>query len=223
MSRHRWLRAKWPITIRALAKNLKAKPFGNEQMEGFVIDRIRDDFLEARYIERFLYIENVVDPFGREQSFERLEFRQCEFRATNSGPGLELIDAPKSVQGLISRLTEATNFSLSINPLSIDVMKWSALFQNKLNISTIVDSLQIGALLLTPGISAKAVLKGEKDVLEAAVALTKGRPYSIEKIQLRTERRGTVLLTNSAIAKVDVDNSDEIIEILRNSLNELLA
>ena len=115
--RYKWLAVQWPIAMRTLGKRLKARPFGGEAMHGFVIDRIRDDTLEARYVERIEYTETITDPFGEELSFDRVEFRQSFFCATTHGPGLELRDPPRSLQPLMNRLSEATDFEVAINPL----------------------------------------------------------------------------------------------------------
>ncbi|WP_235185262.1 hypothetical protein [Cupriavidus sp. SK-3] len=213
------------MPMRTLAKRFKTKPFDDASTDGFVIDRVRDDFVEARYVERVEYTDKVVDPFGKELAFDRVEFKQCEFRAATTGPGLELMDAPRSTQGLVSRLTEVSDFALAISPLSLDVLAWAGLFQELSGVTGIVDVLQIGALEVERGILAKAVIKGEKDVREASTSLTKGKRYTLEKVQLRLQgaHRGTVLLTNVGAAKIDVDDPGEMVAALRQSLTEMLS
>lgn len=220
MSRHRWFCAEWPMPMRTLAKRLKSKQFGDQSRDGFVIDRVRDDFIEARYVERIDYTEKVVDPFGKELSFDRVEFRQCEFRATSQGPGLELLDAPRSTQGLVSRLTEVSDFELAIGVVSIDVIAWATAFQKFAEISGVVDSVQLGALELERGIVAKVVIKGDRDVREASTALTKGKRYALEKVQIRLQgsHRGAVVLTNVGGARIDVDDPDDFVIALRKAL-----
>lgn len=210
MTRYRWYQAEWPTTIRTLAKRIKAKAFNDNASEGFVIDRVRDDFLEARYVERLVYTDHVLDPFGRELTFERVEFRQVSFRVSAGWPGLELVDAPRSSQSLVSQLSEATDFTVAIVPLSVDVLKWAHALQEEMGITALVDSIQLGALQLGDGITAKAVLKGENDVRAACSRLTEGRKYSLEKVQLRLGKsgRGRVLLTSTATARVEMQDPD---------------
>jgi len=220
MSRYKWFRTEWPISIRELTERLKEKNFNDASNEGFVIDRERDDFVEARFIERIAYTENVLDPFGNVLSFDRVEFKQCEFRAAISGPGLELLDAPRGTQGLVSRLIEVCSFSLAISPISVDVLAWADAFQEVANAQGIVDSLQIGSLELASGINAKAVIKGVTDVRIAGGLLTNGKRHTLEKIQLRFNglRRGTVQLTNLGTARIEVDDPSDLILALRQSI-----
>lgn len=224
MNRYRWFRAEWPISMRVLAKRLKAKQFGDGAVDGFVIDRVRDDFLEARYIERFEVEEVVTDPFGKELTFQRVEFRQSTIRASSGDVGLELQDAPRSTHGLVSRLAEANDFSLAIVPISVDVVAWAAAFQRILCADALVDSLQIGGLELEAGIYAKVVIKGSKDVRSASKVLTDRRRHKLEKIQLRVDGRykEKVILTHQGGATVSSDRSDGVAGVLREALAGLL-
>ncbi|APW40390.1 hypothetical protein RD110_01010 [Rhodoferax koreense] len=207
--------------MRALGKRLKARPFGSDVSHGFVIDRVRDDLLEGRYIERIEYTDTVTDPFGVELAFERVEFRQSSFRATPSGPGLELRDPPRSVQSLLNRLSEASDFEVAITAQAVDVLAWSAKFQSLAELTSVVDSLQVNSLELEPGIRAKIVIKGDRDVRSSCTTLTGPRKFSMEKIQLRFTKPsiGTIIFGNTASASLGVDDPEErILEALRDSL-----
>jgi hypothetical protein len=223
--RYRWLRAQWPISMRTLANRLKARPFGSDVSHGFVIDRVRDDLLEGRYVERVEYTETVTDPFGVELSFERIEFRQSSFRATVFGAGLEVRDPPRSLQPLMNRLSEATDFEVVITPHIVDVLAWAAQFQGSSGLSAVVDSLHMTALQVEKGITAKVVFKGDRDVREASTLLAGKRPFSLERIQLRLPKPyfGTVILSSAAAATLNVDDpNDVLLENLRGDLVDAL-
>ncbi len=220
MRRYRWLKATWPITMRVLANRLNARAFDGERSEGFVVDRVRGDYLEAKFVEKIEYDENVTDPFGVESSFHRIEYRKCEFKASVAGPGLELIDPPRSIQAMISRLAEAAEFSLSISPVSVDVLAWATGIQRSMNVSGEVDSVQVGEIELAKGARAKAIVRGASDVLDAASKLVAGKKHVIEKVQLRLAgaKPVTVLLTNVGLARFEHDPSDEFLLAVRASL-----
>lgn len=220
MNRYRWLKTRWPISMRLLAKRLSSKSFDGEKVEGFVLDRVRDDFIDARFVEKIEYEDTVTDPFGVESSYHRIEYRKCEFKAMINAPGLELVDAPRGVQTLISRLAEVTDFTLSISPLSIDVLVWATTVQQRLNVAGVVDSLQVGAIELSKGVQAKVVVKGQGDVLVATKAMVSGKQHIIEKVQIRFSgpKRLTLLLTKSGVARFDQEPSEELLSIVRASL-----
>ncbi|WP_296442727.1 hypothetical protein [Rhodoferax sp. UBA5149] len=225
MKRFRWFQVEWPTSIRTLAKRIKLRTFDGESGHGFFIDRVRDDFLEARYVERVEYTDVVVDPFGKELTFERVEFRQTLFRASSSAPGLELIDPPRNVQALMNRLSEAVDFEVAITPAIVDVLAWSAVLQNVGGVSSVVDSLQIGALEIEHGIVAKVVIRGDRDVRAACTALTNDRKFAVEKIQLRlaSPHRGTVVLSTSGSAALSSEDSvEQLIQPLRMALADAM-
>lgn len=224
MNRYHWFRAEWPVSMRILAKRMKEKPFTEGAVDGFVIDRVRDDFIEARYIERFELEDVVTDPFGKELAFQRVEFRQSVIRASSGNIGLELHDAPRSTHALVSRLAEVNDFSLAISPISVDVIEWATLFQKFSRLEALVDSLQIGGLELEPGISAKVVLKGTKDVRSASKTLAGKRRHKLERIQLRFDGiyKGKVILASQGSATVHSDQPNAVADVLRDALNQLL-
>lgn len=227
MTRHRWLRAEWPLTIRTLAKRVRQQEFSEDRANGFILDRVRDDSLEARFVERYEYTETVSDPYGKELMFDRLEFRLTAFRATPGWPGLELIDAPRSTQSLVSGLLEASNFELAVSPIDVSVLAWADELQRSLGADAVIDSLQVAALMVADGVTAKVVLKSERDVRAACEEMIQGRKHVLEKLQLRVTvggTRTTVVLTNGASAKVDgIDVPVELAEHLRASLPKPLA
>lgn len=222
MTRHRWLRAEWPMPIRTLSKRIRQLEFSEGRASGFILDRIRDDLLEGRFVERYEYTETVSDPYGKELTFDRIEYRQISFRATPGWPGLELLDAPRSTQSLVSGLLEASNFELAISPIEVNVLTWADELQRALGAEAVIDSLQVAALMVADGIRAKLMLKGEKDVRAACKEIVQGRKHVLEKLQLRVTVGGsrvTVLLASGASAKVEsVDVPVELVEQLRASL-----
>lgn len=220
--RYRWYKAEWEISIRELAEKLKSNLFSESVLEGFVIDRVRDDSLEARFVERINVIEKSIDPFGNDLLFERTEYKQTTFRASSYWPGLELTNPPRGVQNLFMRLSELNDFKVVFAPLKLDVLKWADAFQNKANTTAIVDSLQITALTLQSNITAKVIIKGNVDVRESSENFTQGKKYNLQKIQLLIQGSSPVrvVLTNEGAAKIEVSGSDDgLLVALRPSVN----
>jgi hypothetical protein len=137
------------------------------------------------------------------------------------GCGLELQDPPRSVQSLMNKLSEVTDFEIAITGHSVNALQWAEDFQKSIGLDLIVDSLQLSSVELDGGVTAKIIAKGETDVRAACSALTRGRSFTLEKIQLRfpNSMPGSVILTNSASATLAIDDpNEEIINALRNSI-----
>ncbi|MGU0820642.1 hypothetical protein [Pseudomonas aeruginosa] len=176
--------------------------------------------LEARYVERIEYTETITDPFGTELSFDRVEFRQSFFCASTNGPGLEVRDPPRSLQPLMNRLSEATDFEVAITPYTVDVLVWAAKFQAGTGLPLVVDSLQMNSLQVEDGITAKIVIKGNRDVRAACTALAANRKFQMERVQLRLGgTAGSVILSSVGSATLSVDDpNDVLLEQLRGAL-----
>lgn len=223
MARYRWLNADWPIPVSILAARLKTKPFTSSGKHGFVIDRVRENFVEARYFERIEYKDSVIDPFGKELLFDRVEFRKSAFRVSSSQPSIELREPPRSVQPLINQLSELVDFQLAISTELIDVLSWAEKIQAILRHSSIIDSVQINTLALRENVTAKMIVKGDVDVRSSYLDLTKNRKYTLEKVQLRFNdlKKGSIVLGNTGAANLDIDDPrEEIIAAVRYALED---
>lgn len=221
MRRIRWMQAEWPHTIATLTKKLRDLPFKATGVDGFFIDRARDNLAQGRYVEKIVTQETVIDPFGNEQVFDRIGYRQFAFNLRSAFPEIELIDAPRSTQPFISRLLEFTNFNLTVSSLEIDVELWSETIQKKLGDSFRINALQISNLMIHPGISARVILEGEHDVRAAMRSVIRGRKYTLDRAQFSAASaigQTQVELFASGAARTNEEVFDEIVPVLRSSL-----
>jgi hypothetical protein len=226
LKRIRWLSAQWPVPLRILASKMKANAFTEDSYDGFVVERVRDTSIEARYIEKITYQETVTDPFGNEESFDRVSYRQVDFNLFEDFPNIELWDAPRSFQAYVSKLLELSNFSLSISPLRVNLLDWAVAFQAESKKHVTIDSMQIAGLGLETGVSAKVLVTGDKDVRIALDHFVKGRRYVVEKLQLKAKfdnKLAPILLTNHGGAKIPEDVLEYLLPLLRNSLRNSVS
>ena len=224
MTRHKWLRAEWPITMRSLASKLKLNRYSEDSSAGFFVDRVRDHSVEARFIEKIIYRDTIIDPFENISEIERLEFSQCEFIASDITPSLELINPPRSTQRFASSLIEITDFLTSISQINIDVLKWSEIFSEISNTPIIIDTIHLGEIDIYKEVRASMIIRGRNDILNVINKLTNGAKYKMDKIQIRLveKSRDTILLSRNASAKIEAPNFEESINYLRKSLTFII-
>lgn len=220
MNRVRWLDAQWPSSIRAVGKKLVDMPFTEESMDGFVIERIRDDFIEGRYIEKYNYQEVISTPFGSEEVLDRIGYRTTEFTLFNSPPHIELRNYQRSLKELISRLLEACSFNLVVAPPTVNLIEWVSALQDNLDQEVTVNSLQVSDVEIGEGVTGKILLKGVKDVREATDLLLSGRKHVLEKVQVKfADQHKTVAiqLSSSGTAKLPSVLPSDLLRQLRVS------
>ena len=220
MNRVRWLNAQWPSSMRAIGNKLKALPFSEDSMDGFAIERVRDDFIEGRYIEKYIYQEVNSDPFGKEEVIERTGYRSTDFTLFAQFPYVELRNGQRSIKEFVNKLLQACNFTLVVSPITVSLLDWVASFQKITGQKIVVDSLQVSGVALGEGITGKILLKGDKDVREAIDNIVGGKKYTLEKVQVKMTSGGkslSVHLANNGTAKIPPDHISDLLPVLRQS------
>lgn len=220
MSRVRWLRAQWPASMRTIGNRLKEMPFTEESIDGFTIERIRDDYVEGRFIEKLVYEETLSDPFGNEDTVERTTYRSTAFTLFSTFPYIELRNGQRSIKEFVNQLLQACDFNLVVSPITLNLLEWVDTFQTRVGTKVIVDSLQASGIELEGGITGKILLKGERDVREAVKGIVGVKRYTLEKIQVKLNFNGKTLclhLANNGTAKLPLDCNEDLLPLLRQS------
>ena len=221
MKRVRWLSAKWPVSMRTLGARMKTQIFTPESFDGFVIERIRDSSIEAHFIEKMTFQETTTDPFGKVEIIDRIAYRDVDFTLFSDFPNIELRNSQRSTKEFVSKLLELCNFSLTVNPVSVNLLEWVQAIQRQTQQKLLVDSLQISGLELEEGVSAKVLLKGDKDVREAMQHLSVRKKFTLEKMQVKIpmgSQTVPVHLANTGSVKIPVDHFNDLVPLLRSTL-----
>jgi|WetSurMetagenome_2_1015567.scaffolds.fasta_scaffold00114_7 hypothetical protein len=221
MKRVRWFSAKWPISMRSLASRMKALAFTKDSFDGFILHKLREGYIEGAYAKKLSYQETITDPFGNEESYERIAYHQVNFSLFSDFPHIEFIDAPRNVQSFTNKLLELNNFALTISPLLVDPLAWAASFEKSLDREIRIHSLQISGLEFEKGVNAKILLQGDKDIRNTLSTITRNKPYDLEKALIRAPLDGkdiSILLINNGSAKFPEDYEDVLLPILKKSL-----
>lgn len=226
MNRVRWLDAQWPFTMRSIGNKLKAMPFSEDSMDGFAIERVRDDFIEGRYIEKYVYQEVISVPFGKEELIERTGYRFTDFTLFSKFPYIELRNGQRSIKEFVNKLLQVCNFTLFVSPITVSLLDWISSFQKITGQKILVDSLQISGVVLEEGITGKILLKGDRDVREAIDNIVGGKKYTLEKVQLKMTSGAKNLslhLANNGTAKIPPDHTSDLLPLLRQSFPKCKA
>lgn len=220
MNRVRWLSAEWPLSIRTVGKRLLEMPFSEEKMHGFLIERIRDDHVEGRYVEKYSYEEVISNPFGCEDVVDRVGYRTTEFTLYSTSPQIELRNCQRSVKGFVSRLLEACSFNLVVKPPTVDLNEWISGLQAAMEQEVVIDSLQVSGVEIDEGVTGKILFKGVRDVRRASDTLLSGRKHVLDTVQFKIFEYNKVFviqLNNKGTAKLPVLLPDELLRQLRET------
>lgn len=221
MIRVRWMRAKCPSTIRQLAKQLQNSKFTTESDEGFVIERVRDEFLEARYIERISFQQSISDPFGNTFVIDRLEFRQVDFTLTKAFPELELRMPPRGLKGFTGALLKASGFTMELEQHAVRLSKWIAALERQLGAKLIPRAAVASEIELEDGASARLAISGHRDIRPSLASLLPNRAYELETMQLDCRFDQSIeklTLSSDCTARYSPSAPEELITAIRVAL-----
>lgn len=223
MTRRKWIRVQWPFEAPVLVERLRKSKFHDEARDGFIIDRVRSDSFEARFVEKIDVDETTIDPFGREIRYQATRFEQTKFAVSWDAFGLELVDPSRRIRHFINRLSEICDYSIALSPLSVDVTKWCSALEQRTEAALIVNNIQIAHLKINVDVEAKAVLTSTQDVRSASRVLADGRDHVIEKVRLRICSRPStsLIMTIGGSATIIGLESEKLIANLRASLLEV--
>ncbi|EJN05349.1 hypothetical protein [Phyllobacterium sp. YR531] len=189
-------------SIREFGDRLQALRYVDGADEGFLVEQAGPIRIQATFVERIQRTEAVIDPFGREEKFELVEYRKSEFSISEGPTGFEIKDAGRGSSRLISKLLEAVNFDFTISPIAVDPLVWAAKFQEHADRRGLIDKVQIGSIRIGQGAVAQLLVKGTVDVAAAATKFVGEFAYEIERVQLRlaAKQGSIVFLATGAVS-----------------------
>jgi len=218
VNRVRWMRAKFPGSIRQIGKQLQKAGFTADSGEGFVVDRIRDEYVEARYFERIAFQQSVSDPFGNTFVVERLDFRTVDFTLTKNFPELELRMAPRGLKGFTSGLLKASGFSMELEQHSVKLNKWISAIERELATKVSIRAALTSGIELQKGTKARIAVTSPDDVRAGLAQLVHDYPFELETVEIdfpfgKSSQR--VVLTSDSSVRYSAKAPEEVISAIR--------
>jgi hypothetical protein len=185
MKKVRWFGVTWPFSMWTLAKHLKRLSFEDARAVGFIVDRTREDSIEARFFERVSFTETVRDPRGTEYQYERVSFSVLQFRCSPQFPQLEIIDAPRSTKSFMNLLSEATSFEISIDTPTVNLELWLTELQKRFPDDFLCDAVRVAEFPVSDSSRARVAFSSSKDVREDARKFLSTQRITFDKAQVR--------------------------------------
>ncbi|MBX4961372.1 hypothetical protein [Rhizobium binae] len=224
MRKIKWLGLQTKLSIDDIAERLTKSAYTHERSEGFVLEQRRRDFISARFVERLHRVEEVIDPFGNPETFERYEYRSHEFGVFNYGPGLEFVDPSRGSQTLVARLLEIMDFDLAIAPLSIDIQSWAMNIQTLLGTDGVVDRVQAKNLQISGEALASVEIDAKSDAVGAFRKFVAVADASLQKLRVRLPAgAGGFTVTSQGVLEVAGKEKLAIVEAGRRAMFSMEA
>jgi len=221
MTRVRWLQTSWPYGIRTLAARLKPYAFHADAADGFLVERVRDSFLQGRHVEKVFTEEVIRDPFGNETTFSRLSYRQVEFQFSAAYPQIELRNFPRGIQTFLTRTSQAIDFAAAFVAVQVDVFRWADSIRRQFPKHFRIDLAQLTDVFIEDDVTAKMVLISPHDIRAAFARFADSRRHTVERVQINFDNEGAevcVQLSADGTLRSSDELTSETLDAIRQAL-----
>ncbi len=219
--RVRWYGLFTRLTLRDVAAQLRDVPYKDGSADGFVVEQLRSDVLEASLIQRLQTTHEAIDPFGFKEQFEVIEYVRTQFRLNSTRNVIELRDPGRSSSKLVSRLLEVLGANFTIEEETVNPLVWANKFREMVDLYGSIERVQIGSVALRENTVAQVVVRGSSDVADAAIKFVAPSEYTLEKVQLKLRSaRGSVTFQRNSSVVLSAGFDERLMDALRDSLRE---
>jgi hypothetical protein len=220
--RVRWYGLQTDLETSAIAAHLKNMPYRDGSPDGFVVEQLRPNFLEACLIQRLQTTYETTDPFGHRENYEIVEYLRTHFRISPEIASLELRDPGRTGSRLVNRLVEALDHRFTIEESVIDPLAWANRFREIVGVYGSIERVQIGSVAIAESAVGQVLVKGSGDIADAAIKFVAPAKYSLEKVQLKFRAaRGSISFQKNASVLISSNIDEQWMNALRDSLREI--
>lgn len=225
------LRLKWLAcslnrgALEALANGMVDNQYSPKRTCGFTNISFHGLRVEARYVQRYERVDEVLDPFGKKFTYPRVDFDINEFILTTKQPSIELRNPTRSVSTLLNHLAQLLEFKIGIEPVSSDLSSWVRALENDFSNLNVI-SASMSDILINETTSAKVTIQGSNDVRGSIKEFLKDRKPNLSKIILNGLSPNGPFeceLGDDGRATLLKGDSENIVPLLRASLATLLV
>ncbi|MCE9609547.1 MAG: hypothetical protein K8R23_04990 [Chthoniobacter sp.] len=211
-------------TFSKLVEGAERDEFSSETTSGFLLDTLRKDFVEGRFIQKAETTETVLDPFGNPMERTRIDYDQLQFRLQRQSPHLEVYNAPRNLNAFLNRLGEFTKGAAAIYSPDVPISTWLEALAASAK-SLVVSGLLISDLAVAEGTTAKVALTGTGDVRNYVGQVTQGKKHRLVQAVVSARfAAGDARLTIKSMGRVVVSASDAgVVRTLRTAIRNTLG
>jgi hypothetical protein len=165
----KWIKLKFDCSLSEMIKRLRIFNFNPECGSGFEIINIKEERIEARFIERVVYKEIIEDPFGNPEHYEFTRYNIFKFYLLPLKKDrflIVLLNPPRSLKPFVNALTNVLVDNIFVSFIDFDVLKISkALASSPWIANLLLRKVKVLGSLLEGRASAKIYLQSNGNVL----------------------------------------------------------
>jgi hypothetical protein len=150
---------------------------------GFQVHSRRTDSINASYIEKREYIEEVTDPFDNKIEFQRIEYQQTQFLIKKESPNIIIYNPSRYYRKLLNKIAQLTEYNLVIEDKSVDLFQWVKEI-SKDGVAGKVSKMKVERIKYDSKTTGSLTLSSETDLRPKIVKILGSKSYSLKKVTI---------------------------------------
>ena len=187
MFRFKYYKITSKSTIKEITSILKDNNYQENKKYGFELIDFEYDFVEAKYHEKTLIKERIINPLGGEENIEYIKYLQIFFgiiKVDKNTLLLKIESAPRSIKQFILYLFDLQGIE-SITPLFLDIEEiYNHLLKTPELSRLKVNKLLISSIMINKNSSARIEIKSNDNAYKDFKASYNYKSYKIENMHL---------------------------------------
>lgn len=196
---------------------LSKHAYSDDYASGFLIDELRSDYLQARYVSKRVVKQNIETPFGDIIDQEFVSYDITQFRISKNGPGIELVNSPRSITAFLNQLALVANFQIGVNDLTVNLKEWVTNISENSGSDILMQSFECKDIQLGKNLVATLSVSGSGNIEKEIEGMLKDKRYTLKRVKLTIDGCNIVLSNNCSV-QIGSGDVEHITELLRSSI-----
>ncbi|WP_242430020.1 hypothetical protein [Kluyvera intermedia] len=207
-----------------MAEKLSGDSFTEEKGRGFILNKVRSDQLNGKFVEKVIYEDKILSLYGEENIIERIEYKVTEFLFNeDSYPIAVIVNPPRTLKPFANALVRNLGFGTSMEEIVIEPFRWvKEIMQEQLITIHQIDASQIQ---VSEYALAKMQITSSKDLLNYYHNELLPQKTRIDRLSASIstpEYSGKFRLFRNAMAYIEVKHEREFSNLLYNALKKAI-
>lgn len=220
MRKVKWLRIESPFPMSNMAEKLSCDSFTEEKGRGFILNKVRNNQLNGKFVEKVIYEDKILSLYGEENIIERVEYKITEFLLNaDSYPIAVIVNPPRTLKPFANALIRNLGFGTSIEEIIIEPFRWVEEIMHEQLIT--INQIDVSQIQVSEYALAKMQIASSKDLLNYYKTELLPQKTRIDRLSASISTHdysGKFKLFRNGTAYIEVKHEREFSTLLYNAL-----
>ncbi len=226
MKKIKWMFLNVSLSITEIVQKMKSLTYTDIKGKGFIFDKVRDNEVTGRFVEKIISEEVIPVLYGEATTFERIEYRIVEFYITEKAlPIIAIINPPRTLKPFAINMVKALGLGVSLDDMNIDPLLWV----NSISKITPLElvQLELSQIKVDEHALARMQISSSKDLRKYyEKSFNNEKPPRIDKVHilmLHPNYSGKVKISRTGLVTIETKHERDVTDLLFNSLLKTYA